>query len=292
MTRTVRIELAAVLAVVLALLGFSRLRGHEDSSPAVEELTAGASEAASRDATPSGSGDAPSVNESAPPPGSLPRFGGGRAPRGSEGSSTESQSGGSGGAASARGGAICDPLITDPKGDVDEEALDILEASMTYEASRNTLVVREVFDDIPDSSVEYEELFYEFWFNLDGIGYGVLASNSRIFDSQAATGEWIFRVARDDRTRDGGPHRIVMEPTGRVDTQADTVTIEIDVDEFNRGERAASNEEGLPPAAELRRGSTLTNVYLQTLHLYTTCSSDTCTPSDRANGCSYVVPEP
>lgn len=56
MSRTVRIELAAVLAVVLvlALLGFSRLRGHEESSPVVEEQTAAATEEASRDETANG----------------------------------------------------------------------------------------------------------------------------------------------------------------------------------------------------------------------------------------------
>ena len=54
MTRTVRIELAAVLAVVLALLGFSRLRGHEEP-PTVEEKTAAATAEASRDETANGS---------------------------------------------------------------------------------------------------------------------------------------------------------------------------------------------------------------------------------------------
>jgi Tol biopolymer transport system component len=54
MTRTVRIELAAVLAVVLALLGYSRIRGHEES-PAVEKRTASATEDASGDETANGS---------------------------------------------------------------------------------------------------------------------------------------------------------------------------------------------------------------------------------------------
>lgn len=81
MTRKVRIELAAVLAVVLALLGFSRLGEHE--SPAVEERTAGATEEASRDATANGSVQSSEGN----PVGSRGRPAAG-ASRGGQGSSS------------------------------------------------------------------------------------------------------------------------------------------------------------------------------------------------------------
>jgi Tol biopolymer transport system component len=53
MTRTVRIELAAVLAVVLAVLGYSRIRGHGES-PADEKRIASATEEASTDETGAG----------------------------------------------------------------------------------------------------------------------------------------------------------------------------------------------------------------------------------------------
>jgi Tol biopolymer transport system component len=45
MTRTVRIELAAVLAVVLAVLGYSRIRGHVESRAVEKRITSAAEEA-------------------------------------------------------------------------------------------------------------------------------------------------------------------------------------------------------------------------------------------------------
>ena len=55
LTRTMRIELAAVLAVVLALLAFSRIGQHTESSPAVEKQTAVATEESGGNATANGS---------------------------------------------------------------------------------------------------------------------------------------------------------------------------------------------------------------------------------------------
>ena len=232
--------------------------------------------------------DAPSEGESAPPRGSLPRSGGQRAPGGLEAAGTGA---GGGGAAPVDAGEVnCDPLITDPKGDTrttdnpdtDNPAIDILEASMTYDASRNRLVVREVFDDIPDNPPgRNQALYYTFWFTLDGTRYKVEAYIG------APTGyQWEFYVHR--ARRDGSTLNLpVMLPTGRVDTQADTVTIEIDVDEFNRGERRVSDEEGLRPAAELRRGSTLKKIYMEA---YPVEAGIVIASDDAHAGCDYVVP--
>ena len=192
------------------------------------------------------------------------------------------------------GDVSCDPLITDRKGDVqgassNNPAIDILEASMTYDASRNTLVVREVFDDIPTNPPgSNEALAYSFYFTHDGVEYRTLAYFGAASSDQVVPDEWYFAVDRGDRTTAGekAARWTVMQATGRVDTQADTVTIQIDVDEFNRGERRVSDQEGLPPAAELRRGSTLTNV-----HLFSHNASFTPTQRDEAHGCQYVVPE-
>lgn len=77
-----------------------------------------------------------------------------------------------------------------------------------------------------------------------------------------------------------------MDASGRFDVDADTVTVEIDLDRFNDGEREASAREGLPPAAELRRGSRLRNV-----ELFAYPRSAGAGPYDHDTGCNFIVDE-
>jgi hypothetical protein len=179
----------------------------------------------------------------------------------------------------------CEPLIKDAKGDVDNAAIDILESSMTYDPARNTLSIRHVLDDIP-ATYPYpnDSLAYEFYFTLDRTSYRALA-----YIGPASYGEESFHVDRDDRTRSDEwpnvPARYVTSASGRFDAEADTVTMEINIDEFNAGERRASEQEGMTPAAELRRGSMLTKI-----HLISYQRSAGPGPTDRGAGCDYVVP--
>lgn len=155
----------------------------------------------------------------------------------------------------------CEGRIIDRKGDVDNAAIDILRSSISYSASTNDLVIHHIIDDIPDTPpFPNEALAYEYYFTVDGTWYMVMAY------IRAGQSDWSFSVQRRDRTRaeqwPDVPRQIVMSPTGRVDTEKDTVTISIDIDEFNQGERVVAAQEGFPPAAVLRRGSTLTNISL------------------------------
>ncbi len=192
--------------------------------------------------------------------------------------------------AEATGVFACDPLIVDAREDIvnpspanDDAAIDILESSITFDASANTLTLRHVLEDIPDAPLPNEELLYDFEFSLEGTTYHAMA-----FVGPQTDGEWLFHIVRDDRTEPASKpiqHRLMYTP-GRVDRRADTVKLVIDIGEFNRAERRVSKEEGLEPAAELRPGSTLENNVLSAYPRWYGPG-----PFDKATGCNYVVPE-
>lgn len=175
----------------------------------------------------------------------------------------------------------CDPVLLDAKGDIDDPALDILAASIAYDAATRTLKVRQVFADLPESHLPREALAYFFSFDVDGMTYHALS-----YIGAASYMQWYFAVQRDDRTTNQWPEgrRTILYATGAADHVADTVTLEFNIDDFNRGERTVAAEEGLAPAAELRSGSTLRNISM-------TAYARSAGPGtqDQASGCNFIL---
>lgn len=168
--------------------------------------------------------------------------------------------------------------MTDPKGDIADPAVDIRESNITFDRAGNQLTFTHRMDDIPSSPLPGEVLVYIFDFDWDGLKYRVQANF-------LPTGEQFF-FARDNRTQSQWPDTssTAMGTTGRIDREADTVTIHVGIDDFNDYERSVAADEGMQPAAELNIGSQLTNTRLRA-YPYAAGTA----PYDTATGCDYAI---
>lgn len=176
---------------------------------------------------------------------------------------------------------VCEPLISDPKGDIDDPSVDIIRSTITYDDQRHQLVFEHQVDDIPSIHPPGQTLVYDLDFVWDGSTYHVQATVD-------PAGQDMYFVERDHRTRswpESESHDDVIEETeGSIDRRSDTVTVFVRLDEFNEGERNVARDEGMEPADELTVGSELTSVVLRA-YPYAAGSA----PYDTATGCDYKV---
>lgn len=156
----------------------------------------------------------------------------------------------------------CTPVVTDLRGDANNPAIDIVEGRLHHDAGARSLTVEMVMDDIPEELLSPDDaLNYVFEFVLDGTPYMAVAYVGA--SPHNPGGGAYFAVERDDRTAPSGwpdvelRRKVILEAPGTIDGTTDTVRLEIEIPAFNRGERRAAQEEGLPPASELGIGSTL-----------------------------------
>lgn len=156
--------------------------------------------------------------------------------------------------------ADCSPLITDDQGDARQTSIDILRSSITYERDTNSLVFEHTLKDLERGASGVGEMGFELWFMWDDLSYVAYAWVDQAGQEQYS----VQRARRGEPATPPGGHWVDLSATGRMDTSREIVRVRVQLDEFNKDEKAASSSEGFPPPKELKAASKLTQIRLET----------------------------